>query len=545
MKRLAMLVAVVVLLTSFSAALAQAPASALPKNAPPAMLSLVVTDSKGHHVPSLSKDDVQLSIGGEPAELAKFVERGAGGTPAGEMRRIAVLFDVASLSAGARRKAADALRGFLTRTLRPGDLVVILGGGQSLRAMTSWTNNPAAIDKALERVCGEALTPLANSQAEAEKRIREIATDIQQADANQHTLYSFDALMDAARAYAAASYRDAELSLDVISSAVSLFRPRTRNVLVVVGGSLPRKPGDGVFQYVETIRTSALRGQRGVAMQTGAQYSSPMGESSNFDLTPLFASVGTRSWRRGLAIYTITSEVSKDSGGGSEMGQAADSLAAFTNEAGRSGGYRLLADETGGVAFVGRSASDALERIASDLESFYSAGVHPSAPISGMGDVAVKVRKGYSVRVLRGSAGSGTPVDEMESRVVANHLVRPADNELGISLNAAPAVPDGEKRLVTVDVLIPINKLKLVPDGDTYKGEFTVFVSTGDQFGNSSRVNRQLREVRWPAAALNQAGDKKLTFRVNVVLEPGRSQISIGVMDEHSREKGFDRVSVL
>jgi VWFA-related protein len=545
MKRLAMFVVVVVLLASVSPALAQAPAPQMPKNGPVAMLSLVVTDSKGHHVPSLSKDDVQLSIGGEPVELAKFAERGAAGAPAGEMRRIAVLFDVTSLSAGARRQAADALRGFLTRTLRPGDLVVILGGGQSLRAMTSWTNNPAAIDKALERVCGESSTQLVSSQAVAEKRIREIATDIQQADATGHTLYSFDALMDAARAYAAASYRDAEMSLEVISSAVSLFRPRTRNVLIVVGGSLPRKPGDGVFQYVETIRTSALRGQRGSAMQRGSQFSSPMGESSNFDLTPLFASVSTRSWRRGLAVYTITSEVSKDSGGGSEMGQSADSLAAFTNEAGRAGGYGLLADETGGVSFVGRSPADALDRIASDLESFYSAGVHPPAPISGMGDVAVKVRKGYAVRVLRGSAGSGTPADEMEGRVVANHLVRPTDNELGISLNAAPPVLDGEKRLVTVDVLIPINKLKLVPEGDTVKGEFTVFVSTGDPFGNSSRVSHQLKEIRWPATVLNQAGDKKLTFRVNVVLEPGRSQISIGVMDEHSHAKGFDRVSVL
>lgn len=549
MKRLAPVVCVL-LLSSLSVLRAQEPASQtpttqIPKSGPVAMLSLVVTDSKGHHVPSLTKDDVQLSIGGVPVEMARFIERGAGGAPAGEMRRIAVLFDVVSLSAGGRRQAADALRGFLARTLRPGDLVVILAGGRSLRAMTTWTNNPAAIDQALERVCGESSSPLTNSQAAAEKRIREIATDIQQADVNQHTLYTFDALMDAARAYAAAGYRDAEQSLDVISSTISLFTPRTRNILIVAGGSLPRKPGDGVFQYVETIRTSAVRGQRGNAMQTGAQFSSPMGESSNFDLTPLFANIGTRSWRRGLAIYTITSEVSKDSGGGSEMEQSADSLAAFTNEAGRVAGYRLLADETGGAAFVGRSPADALDRIASDLEAFYSAGVRPLAPIAGKDEVSVKVRKGYSVRVLRGSAGSGTPADEMESRVVANHLVRPTDNALGISLNTAPPVSNGEKRLVTVDVLIPIRKLKLVPDGDKVAGAFTVFVATGDSLGNSSRVNHQLKEVRWPATVLNEAGDKTLTFRVNVVLEPGRSQISIGVMDEHSHEKGFDRVSVL
>jgi hypothetical protein len=45
--------------------------------------------------------------------------------------------------------------------------------------------------------------------------------------------------MDAARDYAAACYRDAEHTLDVMSSAVSLFTPRKRNVLIVAGGGLP------------------------------------------------------------------------------------------------------------------------------------------------------------------------------------------------------------------------------------------------------------------------------------------------------------------
>jgi len=138
----------------------------------------------------------------------------------------------------------------------------------------------------------------------------------------------------------------------------------------------------------------------------------------------------------------------------------------------------------------------------------------------------------------------GTPADEMESRVIANHLLKAGENELGISVNAAPPVPDGERRLVTVDVLIPIRNLKLVSDGDSLTGAFTVFIATGDSVGHSSNVTRQTKEIHWPADALARAGDKPLTFRVNVVLEPGRSQISVGVMDEKSKEKGFDRLSV-
>jgi len=542
MKRFA--VCVVAVLSAIPVVVAQVAAPPPPKEQPLAMLSMVVTDSRGNHIPSLTQQDFQVAIGGTPVDVRKFSERGAAGAPVGEMRRIVVLFDGTTLSQGARRQATEALHGFLTRALRPGDLVAILEGGQSLHTMTGWTSNVAEVDAALAQMSGESSTLMANGQAEAEKRIREIATDIQQAGQSNHTFYTFDALIDAARAYAAAAYRDAEQTLSMISSAVSLFTPRTRNVLIVVGGGLPQTPGAGVFQYVETIRVTAQSGLLGANLQTGAQGSSPMGESSSYDLTPLFNSFGMRAWRRGVVLYAISSDIGDDAGNRIDMQVTGDRVAAFTNATTRFAGYRLLADETGGVAFVGRSASDSLNRIVSDLDSFYTVGVHPTAPISGRKALTVKVKNGYAVRVTRGSAGSGTPEDEMESRVIANQMFKPTDNSLGISLNAAPPVFEGEKRMVTVDVLIPIRKLKLVPEGDSVDGAFTVFISTGDSIGNSSSVNRQKKEIRWPAEAIKHAGDKALTFRVNVVLEPGRSQISVGVMDDKSQEKGFGRLTV-
>jgi hypothetical protein len=243
-------------------------------------------------------------------------------------------------------------------------------------------------------------------------------------------------------------------------------------------------------------------------------------------------------------LYAVCSDTSDDSGSSIEMQQSGDRLAAFSNSASGFDGYHVLASETSGVAFVGRSAADAFDRIAADLESFYTIGVHPTAPISGKQAVAVKVNNGYGVRITRGSAGAGTPGDEMESRVIANNLLGATDNALGIKVNAAPPVADGERRLVTVDVKIPIRKLTLIPDAGGVAGAFTVFIATGDSVGHSSNVTRQTKEIHWPADAIARAGDKELTFRVNVVLQPGRSQISVGVMDEKSQEKGFDRLSV-
>jgi VWFA-related protein len=543
MKRLAAYaVAVLSLVPVLIAQQAAAPA----KDAQLAMLSLVVTDSRGNHVSSLTGADFQVMVGHTPVAVQKFSERGGAGTPAGEIRCIAVLFDATTLSGAARRQAAEALHGFLARTLRPGDMAAILEGSGSLRALTGWTSDLKEIDAALRKLSAESPAPLADGQAEAEKRIREIATDIQQAAQTGHTFYTFEALMDAARTYAANGYRDAEQSLSVMSSVVGIFTWRTRNVLIVVGSGLPRTPGAGVFQYLENLRSNAQRGILGSQLQAGASGSSPMGESSSYDLTPLFNSFGVRAWRHGVVFYSISSDISSDSGSRIDMQQAGDRLAAFSNTSTRFEGYNLLAQETGGTAFVGRSAKDALDRIASDLDSFYTIGIHPPAPIAGMQSLSVRVTNGYAVRVTRGSAGSGTAADEMDSRVVTNQVLRSSENGLGISLNAGPPVlAEGERRLVTVDVMIPIRKLKLVPEGARLNGAFTVFIATGDSTGHSSNVNRQTEEIHWPADAVRRAGNKALTFRVNVVLEPGRSQISVGVMDEKSQEKGFGRLSVL
>src|SRR5437588_6772216 len=120
MKRLA--ASVVAFLSFVSIGFAQSA-----KESPQAMLSLVVTDSRGNHIPSLARSDFQVSIGGTPVDVEKFSERGGGA--AGEMRRIAVFFDGTTLSPAARRQAVDAVHGFLARALRPGDMAVILAGG--------------------------------------------------------------------------------------------------------------------------------------------------------------------------------------------------------------------------------------------------------------------------------------------------------------------------------------------------------------------------------------------------------------------------------
>ena len=82
----------------------------------------------------------------------------------------------------------------------------------------------------------------------------------------------------------------------------------------------------------------------------------------------------------------------------------------------------------------------------------------------------------------------------------------------------------------------------LKKEGDEWTGGFDVLTSIGDGKGRFTRVNRQSHTVRWPA---NAAGpDRVINYQFDVVLEPGSTRISVGVVDQGSKKTGFQRVEV-
>jgi hypothetical protein len=383
---------------------------------------------------------------------------------------------------------------------------------------------------------------MAGDRIEAERRLRELINDIQRAGSNGAQFYSFDTLVTAIRTYAAAVYRDTRQALALITTATDLFPSHsTRNVMIIAGAGLPLRPGADMFQYLETVKTQAEQGLLGASLRQGAARSSPMTEASSFDLTEYFRGLSAEAWRKGIAIYAVDSEMGDSSARLVESQRTVDRTASFATTANASAGYELLANETGGLAILGQRPETGLAELRSDLDNFYTIGIVPTAAVN---KDTIKVHaKNYRVRVTLGGLQL-SPDADISSRVVAHHLLKPDSNDLGISVQAMEPVADGEKRRVTLKVMIPIKRLKFVQEGSDVTGGFSVYIATGDQLGHASKVNKQTKQLRWPAAALQAAGDRQLTFAVDVVLEPGRNQISVGVMDDASKATGFDRVSI-
>jgi hypothetical protein len=184
-----------------------------------------------------------------------------------------------------------------------------------------------------------------------------------------------------------------------------------------------------------------------------------------------------------------------------------------------------------------------MTEIAKDLDSYYSVAYRTAGDAGALPQIDVKSKSGYRVRATLAALPASRD-SEMLDRTAANNIEKQPNN-LGITLAADPAVAgENGRRTVAVRIMVPVKKLKLVKEGEFVTGGFNVYVSTADAQGNSSEVTKQTHQIRWPAEALPSLMEKSITYKVNVVMEPNRSQISIGVMDQRSEERGFDRLGV-
>ncbi len=215
----------------------------------------------------------------------------------------------------------------------------------------------------------------------------------------------------------------------------------------------------------------------------------------------------------------------------------------FATSAGNRAGYELLVRATGGSAFYGAPPRMALEQISGDLDAYYSLGFRPGPPTDPEGSLVVKSKSGYRVRSTRAPAAQSFD-ERIREAVLAHHIAAPMTNDMRIAVATDAPVAEGNLRKVHVKVLIPIASLQLDREGEEVVGGFMVYVSSGDDHGAATKVNRQEHQIRWPAGTFDSMKGKTLTFAVDVMVPTGLTQISVAVVDQRSQQTGFDRVTL-
>jgi VWFA-related protein len=516
-------------------------------------VDVVVTDKRGNPIHGLTKDDFELYENNVLKPISNFYEvegsvaknvdgeapSAAPATAAApdakkvipeEMkRRIIFYVDNLSLAPFNRNRVFDQMKEFVRKVMRPGDEAMVATYNRSMKVRVQFTRDPAQIISTLDGLKGESGMGIGNrsERKQVEDRVR---------DASSY----YDAIATA-RSYAASVEHDLRQSVASINSLMAtLAGVEGKKILVLTSEGFPMQPGRELFYFIDDVGRE--KGWQNVG--------SSMLEGMSFDGTQLIQSVAKTANANGITMYTVHAAGMVAGQEVSAENQTAISPlvanAAITNT---TESMQMMAEMTGGVASVQTNNFNlAFNRISTDLDSYYSLGYRAGTQrVDRQRYLRVKMKnKDYRAR-SRQTFVEKSVYAEMNDRVIANLLYRGKDNDLGVIARIGSPRPteDGYYR-VPIDVLIPMQKLTLLPQGETeYVGGFDVYVVVANKDNDMSDVARKTHQLHVPVADFKNLGGKFYTYTLELMMEKGLNKISVGVVDQVSNESGFVREQII
>jgi hypothetical protein len=202
-----------------------------------------------------------------------------------------------------------------------------------------------------------------------------------------------------------------------------------------------------------------------------------------------------------------------------------------------------LSGLTGGKWYRGDApVDDAFRQVASDLSTYYSLGYPaPDGPSDVPRKIAVSIKDRPELRVrFRREVVRKSLSQEMTDQVVANLLVPRSRNELDLVATAGEPELQGDTRLLTIDVRVPMDKLLFLPDGDDqYKAQFSIhFAAAGEIADFVAGENRQ-QTISISAADHAALAGKHWTHSTRLRVPHSQMSLAVGVLDMQSRLTGF------
>jgi VWFA-related protein len=200
-----------------------------------------------------------------------------------------------------------------------------------------------------------------------------------------------------------------------------------------------------------------------------------------------------------------------------------------------------LAKETGGLTAAGsKDIVSLLPRVAEDLTSYYSLAYRtPATGTTKSRDITVRTKNRDLVVRSRAEYVEKTDVTRMQDRVIAN-LYRP-DGKGTIRLQVELGTIDRAGRAkwsVPVRIRIPIDSLSVGRDD---RGTFGVYIATGGLLGIMSDVDRRTQAFSFADIA---PGQKHFEYEFTLTFNGATSLVSIGVLDERSKDFGLHMVEL-
>jgi VWFA-related protein len=426
-----------------------------------------------------------------------------------------------------RNRVLTHLTEWVVGQLREPDQAMVASYQRSLKILQPFTSDPVEISDALRRTrkfTGGATDPI-NTRRQVEEYIDQHKDDSDRDTAKTNAI-------DQSKMFAREQRNNLTFTVGALRELIAMMSglPGKRSLIYISDG-LPLNPGQELFYEIQDTFQDP-----GVITQ-----------ANEFDSTDLFRGLVASAASAGVTLYAIDSR-GLESGTGIEAENRAprSSIGAAIGMSNYQSSLLYFTEATGGFAVLNANdPTKGLERIADQTETYYSLGYRYlpsgkdiyhrlSVKVKGRSDVTLNYRKSFIEKSLPTRTGD---------RVMSGLAFELADNPLGIEISTGePAPASNERYTLPVEIRVPIAKIALVPDGDELVGALMAYYAARDDEGKQSDLQRTEHPLRIPAAQYDTSKKEAFVITAQLLLEPGRYVISVGVRDELTNQAGYARM---
>ena len=535
-------------------------------------IHVVVQGTTGEPVLGLKKEDFKILDQGRPQSIAVFSSRDLTQVlPAHSFPKnvftnrydlkgqdpgnvTVVLFDALNTSGRGQMQVRKRVLRFL-QTLKPEDHVAIYALTKDLLILHEFTQDSASLVNAVSHFAPEELASFDASNPEKIDLVRLTGSKdwlgFQNALNNVNAAVADRATIDRVRITAAA--------IEAIAGHVAAI-PGQKSLIWVSGG-FPIQIGTTVIGRPDNLTLEAATDPRTMAGVT--EYSPVGGEDAtnklkhsdreSGSLEPTVNRVALALNRVNMVMYPIDANgVSVDAASNVDQRNVTTSQDSSTlaKEQEARDSSKLLADQTGGLAFFGNNdIADALRRAMQDGQHGYTIGFYPDhgkwngkfheLRISVKSDGArLRYRKGYFALPYQAES-------EKEVNVSLQQAALSSLEETGLGMIVeAKAIEPSSARSLQLRIGIDPKQLLLQDSHGEQKGAVDLLFAQRDFTGKTLSAEKQHLNIKLPQAQYENLATAGMVLEHHMIVSPQAAEINVIVRDTGSGAIGSTYVPV-
>ncbi len=516
-----------------------------------------VTDKSGKVVTDLKAEDFRIFQDGEPKEISNFhlytremyadyeapdLESPLGAPSAvttdsvgGGLEPLPVYIvlyiDNQNIHPIERNRALSQMRDWVRENLRPPVQMMVVSYQRSLEIMQPFTSDPREILDAIREV--RTYTGGRVTVDSEQDRILDLLQRLQEEAGSTGTgarsTREYQHILSEVLTFADMEASDLSFSIQALRDTINVVAglPGEKSIFYVSNG-LPMVAGMGLMS----------------AMSASYQDHAVLNNVGRYDRTNLYDSLVETANMQNVTFYPIgVGGLEVESLSGADVRAAKDPMAASRGGDAYLDSMRYMATGTGGLAVLNTNdVSTGLDRIESRLFTYYSLGYELNT--SGADKIhRIKVELPnhpqygleYRRRVVERSHESKT-----RNKVLTGLMFDLDANPMGLEVSLEPAGPAAENRwLVPVRVSFDLSTVALLPQGEDYVGQVTLFIAARGSDGKHSDLVRQEHEVRMPIDLYETARDGRYAISLQMLMAEGSYRVSVGLMDQVTRQSSY------